>query len=70
MDCFEVSNNVAIYFDSSGVEHVLKKIKSLLEIKTFKQIYLEYKQIIQWYVDIFALDLLILCLLEKLGWIY
>ena len=30
-----------------GLNMFLKKIKSLLEIKTFKQIYLEYKQIIQ-----------------------
>ena len=37
-------NNEVIYFDSFGIEHVPK---DLLDIKTSKQTYLEYKQIIQ-----------------------
>ena len=40
----------------------LKKSKDLLDIKTQKQTYLEYKQTIQQCVDTFVLDLLILCL--------
>ena len=42
-----VKNNEAIYFDSFGVEHVPKEIKDLLDVKTLKQTYLEYKQTIQ-----------------------
>ena len=42
-----VKNNEVIYFDSFGVEHVLKEIKDLLDIKTQKQTYLEYKHTIQ-----------------------
>ena len=36
-----VKNNEVIYF---GVEHIPKEIKDLLDIKTSKQTYLEYKQ--------------------------
>ena len=43
----------------------LKKLKNLLEIKTSKQIFLEYKQTIHQCVNTFAMDLLILCLLVK-----
>ena len=42
-----VKNNEDIYFDSFGVEHVPKEIKDLLDVKTSKQTYLEYKQTIQ-----------------------
>ena len=43
-----VSDDDTIYFDSFRVEHVPKEVKkNLLEIKTCKQIYLEYKEIIQ-----------------------
>ena len=40
-------NNNVVYFDSFGVEHVSKEIENLLEIKTEKQTYLEYKQMFQ-----------------------
>ena len=40
---FYAKNNEFIYFDSFGVEHVSKEIN----IKTQKQTYLEYKQVIQ-----------------------
>ena len=36
-----------IYFDSFGVEHIPEEIKNLLEIKTQKQTFFVYKQIIQ-----------------------
>ena len=42
-----VEKNEIVYFDSFGVEHVLKKSKNLSEIKTSKQIYLECNQTIQ-----------------------
>ena len=41
-----VKDNEITYFDSFGVEHVPKS-KNLLNIKTSKQTYLEYKQTIQ-----------------------
>ena len=41
-----VKNNEVIYFDSFGVEHVPKS-KNLLDMKTSKQTYLEYKQTTQ-----------------------
>ena len=41
---------------------ILKKLSILLEIETFEQIYTEYNEIIQSCMDIFALDLLILCM--------
>ena len=50
------------YFDSFVVEHVLKEIKVFLVKKTYKQIFLEYKHIIQYSVDIFVLYLLLLFL--------
>ena len=40
-----VKNNEVIYFDSFGVEYVLKGIKK--DIKTPKQTYLEFKHTIQ-----------------------
>ena len=52
-------DNNAIYCDSFGVEHVSKNNQC-------KQTYLEYKHIIQSCVDIIALDLLTICLQEKL----
>ena len=39
-----VKNNEVIWFNSFGVE---KKFKNLLDTKTQKQTYLEYKQTIQ-----------------------
>ena len=44
----------------------LKKSDILLERKACTETYLEYKQIIKKYVDIFALDLLTMCLQAKL----
>ena len=43
----------------------LKKSKNLLDIKTQKQAYSEYKQTIQKSVDTFVFDSLILCLQEE-----
>ena len=40
-------NNDVTYFNSFGVEIFQKKLKNLLEIKTWKQIFLEYKHMIQ-----------------------
>ena len=40
-------NNDVTYFNSFGVEIFQKKKKNLLEIKTWKQIFLEYKHMIQ-----------------------
>ena len=42
-----LKNNEITYFDSFGVEQVPKEIKDLLNIKTSKQTYPEYKQTIQ-----------------------
>ena len=41
-----VNSNDVTYFDSFGVEHIPKEIK-ILKIKTLKQIFSEYKQMIQ-----------------------
>ena len=40
------SNNVT-YFDSFGVEHIPKEIRVLLIIKILKEIFSEYKHMIQ-----------------------
>ena len=40
------SNNVT-YFDSFGVDHIPKEIKSFIDIKNIKKIFSEYKHIIQ-----------------------
>ena len=40
-------DNDPIYFESCGADHFLKKSDILLEIKTCKQTYVEYKQMIQ-----------------------
>ena len=48
-----VQNNNVTYFDSFGVEHILKEIKTfinnknILTIKTLKQIFFGYKNMIQ-----------------------
>ena len=44
----------------------LRKLKNLLDIKTSRQTFFKNNQTILYCVDIFALDLLILCLLVKL----
>ena len=51
-----VKTNEVIYFDSFGIGHTLKKLINLLVviIKKLKQIYLEYKRMIQLCVDIFV----------------
>ena len=38
-----MSINDVTYFDSFGAEHIPKKLKHLLTIKTLKQTFLEYK---------------------------
>ena len=55
-------NNDVTYFNSFGVKHIPKEIKAFINNKKLKQIFLEYKHMIQWCADIFVLDLLILCL--------
>ena len=50
---FDKANKV-IYFDSFGIEHILKKLINLLVIKKLKQVYLEYKHTIQLCADIFV----------------
>ena len=42
-----VHDDDVTYFDSFGVEHIPKEIKHLLIIKTLKQMFLEYKNMIQ-----------------------
>ena len=42
-----VYNNNVTYFDSFGVEHIPKEIKLLLTSKILKQIFSEYKHMIQ-----------------------
>ena len=41
------NNNNITYFDSFGVEHIPKEIKHLLKLKTYQQIFLEYKHMIR-----------------------
>ena len=41
-----INNNVT-YFDSFGVEHILKEIKAFIKNKTLKQTFLENKHTIQ-----------------------
>ena len=42
-----VNNNDVTYFDSLGVEHIPKESEAFINNKTLKQIFLEYKHIIQ-----------------------
>ena len=66
------SNNIT-YFDSLGLEHIPKEIKTFIshplssasQIKTLKQTFSEYKHMIQYCVGIFVSDLLILCLKDR-----
>ena len=51
----------ATYFYSFGVEHFQKELKISKVARILSQIFLEYKHTIHWYVDTFALDILILC---------
>ena len=43
---YMINNNVT-YFDSFGVEHILKEIKAFIKNKTLKQTFLENKHTIQ-----------------------
>ena len=49
-----VKPNYTVYFDSFGVEHIPKEIKKFIGLKILKQIYLDYKHIIQLCVVIFV----------------
>ena len=60
-----VKTNEIIYFDSFGVEHIPKKLKNLLVIKTLKRVYLGYKHMIRLCVVSFVLSLLTMCLMVK-----
>ena len=45
---FYIQNNDVTYFDSFSVKHILKKIRIIIGNKNIKkQIFLEYKQVIQ-----------------------
>ena len=59
-----ILNNDVTYFDSFGVKRIPKEIKAFIGNTNIKTI--EYKHMIQKYVDIFVLDLLILSLPERL----
>ena len=59
---YVLNNNNVTYFDSFGVDHIPKEIEKKLSMALpLKQIFIEYQHMIQECVDIFALDLLILC---------
>ena len=42
-----VHNNNVTYFNSFGVEHILKETKTFINNKTLKQAFSEYKHMIQ-----------------------
>ena len=56
-----VHSNDITYFDSFGVEHIPKVIRTFINNKNIKKIFSEYKHMF----NIFVLVLLILCLQEK-----
>ena len=58
-------SNTVTYFDDFGVEHIPKELKKIINNETSQQIPREQKHKIQQCVNIFALDLLILCLRVK-----
>ena len=41
------NNNNVTYFDSFGVEHILNEIKTFINSKNIKKIFLEYKHMIR-----------------------
>ena len=57
-----VKPKYTVYFDSFGVEHIPKEIKKIIGSKVSKQIYLDYKHMIQLFVVILVQNLLIICL--------
>ena len=61
-----VQNNDVIYFDSFGVEHIPKEIKTFISNKNIKTniFWIQAYYSIMW--GYFVLDLLILCLQERL----
>ena len=59
-----VKNNGTTY-DSFGVEHIPKEIKKFIDSKNVISNIFRNKHMIQYYEDIFVLDLLILCLKVK-----
>ena len=63
---FQMINDDVTYFGSFGVEHIPKEIKAFIKNKNIKTNIFRVKHMIQWCVDISALDLLILCLKGKL----
>ena len=52
-------NNDITYFDSFGVEHIIKEIIKFIKNKNIKKIFSGYKHMIQQCVDIFVSGLLI-----------
>ena len=59
-----VKNNGTTY-DYFGVEHIPKEIKKFIDSKNVISNIFRNKHMIQYYEDIFVLDLLILCLKVK-----
>ena len=53
------------YFDSFGVEHIPKEIKKLIGVKNIKANIFRMQAYDSYCVDIFLLDILILCLQVK-----
>ena len=49
-----VKPKYTVYFDSFGVEHILKEINKFIDNKKLKQLYLECKLMIQLCADIFV----------------
>ena len=63
---FYASNISVAYFDSFGIEHIPKEIKTFINKSTIVTNIFEYKHMIRHCADIFVLDLLILCFQERL----
>ena len=55
-----LNRHTVTYFDSFGVEYILKESKNSYSPKISQQIFIEYKQIVQKCVDTLVLHLLIL----------
>ena len=61
-----VQNNYVIYFDSFGVEHIPKEIRTFISNKNIKTNIFRIQAYDSIMCGYFALDLLILCLQERL----
>ena len=59
-----MNNNDVTYFDSFGVEHILKEIKTFINNKNIKTNIFRIQAYDSVMCEYFVLDLLILCLKE------